>query len=155
MNADPETALLPAFELEAFLPYRLARASEAVSVDFSKVYHDRLSRTEWRVLATLAQLGKTTATVIGAHAAMHKTKVSRAVFALEKGKWLIRKTDETDRRIEWLELTRTGGKRFAALAKLALAYEARLMEELGPKNARTLLSALSHLEHIKLPNLKR
>jgi DNA-binding MarR family transcriptional regulator len=157
MTNSVETADNTSLQLEAFLPYRLVSAAEAVSLDFSHVYkakHD-LSRPEWRVLATLAQYGRTTATVIGAHAAMHKTKVSRAVFALEARKWLVRTTDDKDRRIEWLELTRTGKSRFAMLAKLALDYEARLLEALGKENAMQLLNALGKLEHVQLPNTKR
>lgn len=157
MTNNVETSDAPSLQLEAFLPYRLVSAAEAVSLDFSHVYkskHD-LSRPEWRVLATLAQYGRTTATVIGTHAAMHKTKVSRAVFALEARKWLARTTDDKDRRIEWLELTRTGKSRFAALAKLALDYEARLLLALGKENAARLLNALAKLEQVPLPNTKR
>jgi DNA-binding MarR family transcriptional regulator len=152
-----ETSDNISLQLEAFLPYRLVSAAEAVSLDFSHVYNSKhgLSRPEWRVLATLAQYGRTTATVIGAHAAMHKTKVSRAVFALEARKWLMRSSDDKDRRIEWLELTRTGKSRFATLAKLALDYEARLLHALGKENAMQLLNALAKLEHVPLPNAKR
>ena len=72
--------------LESFLPYRLNRLADAVSREFSRIYRDRygLTRPEWRLLATLGQYGTMTATAVGAHSAMHKTKVSRAVAALEK-----------------------------------------------------------------------
>ena len=49
-----------------------------------------------------------TATAIGAHSAMHKTKVSRAVAELEKRKWLTRTPDAADRRVEHLALTKAG-----------------------------------------------
>jgi DNA-binding MarR family transcriptional regulator len=144
-----ETAAL---NLEEFLPYRLARAAEAVSIDFSKIYQDKhgLSRPEWRVLATLAQFSRTTATEISAHAAMHKTKVSRAVFALEQRKWLARAADETDRRVEWLQLTKAGENRFAILAGLARQYEARLLADLGKTGSAQLLAALDKIEMLHL-----
>ena len=70
--------------LEDFLAYRIRRLADAFSLEFSRVYRDRygLSRPEWRTLATLGEFGRTTATAIGAHSSMHKTKVSRAVAAL-------------------------------------------------------------------------
>ena len=64
--------------LENFLPYRLARLSEALSAEIQPV-----NRPEWRVLAALADIGPATATALGHHSAQHKTKVSRAVRALE------------------------------------------------------------------------
>ena len=141
---------VPTLKLEEFLPYRLVRAAEAVSLDFSLIYKEKhgLSRPEWRVLATLAQFGRTTATDIGAHSAMHKTKVSRAVFELENRRWLSRKADEKDRRVEWLELTRTGRKVFATLAAPAKDYEQKLFAMLGKESAKHLLVALGKLEKL-------
>lgn len=142
--------------LEQFLPYRLNRLAEAVSRDFSKLYKDRygLTRPEWRVLATLGQYGRMTATAVGRHSAMHKTKVSRAVAALEKRKWLARAADEDDRRVEWLELTRTGRSRFAHLSGLAGDFEARLREALGAEAIAGLERALAVIETVSLPAMK-
>ena len=88
--------------LDDFLPYRLARLSEAVSNEIRTVYKDMygLNRPEWRVLAALAEIGPATATQLGTHSAQHKTKVSRAVFALETRRWLTRRADAKDRRAE-------------------------------------------------------
>jgi DNA-binding MarR family transcriptional regulator len=75
------------FDLDAFLPYRLNRAAEFVSKRFAAGYKARydMSRPEWRVLALLGARWRMTATEIGRHSGMHKTKVSRAVFSLEVG----------------------------------------------------------------------
>ncbi len=118
-----ETTETPPLVLEDFIPYRLNKAAEAVSQRFASIYRDRygLTRPEWRTLATLGQFGILTATAIGAHSSMHKTKVSRAVFALQKRRWLSRKRDDIDRRIENLELTPAGRKVYADLAKVAHA----------------------------------
>src|ERR671919_214492 len=93
--------------LKTFLPYRLNRLAEEVSNNFSRIYRDRfgITRPEWQLLATLGQYGTMTATAVGLHAAMHKTKVSRAVAALQQRHWLTRTPDDTDRRIEHLRLT--------------------------------------------------
>jgi DNA-binding MarR family transcriptional regulator len=147
---------IPTLRLEEFLPYRLVRAAEAVSLDFSRIYKEKhgLSRPEWRVLATLAQFGRATATDIGAHSAMHKTKVSRAVFELESRRWLARKADEKDRRVEWLELTKMGRNVFATLAAPARDYEAKLFAMLGKDSAKHLISALEKLERLNLPKTR-
>ena len=139
--------------LRGFLPYRLHNAAEKVSLAFAAVYkrQQELSRPEWRVLAILAQLARATATEIGAQANMHKTKVSRAVFALEERRWLARSADDADRRVEWLQLTRTGRSQFAKLSQSARQFENELVAALGDKATRRLLSALTRIEEIRLP----
>ena len=134
--------------LESFLPYRLARAAEIVSRQFAALYRQRhgMTRPEWRTLATIGQFNRITATEIGAHSSMHKTKVSRAIRALEERKWIIRQVDETDRRIEHIELTREGRKNYRELVALARTYEARLMEMLGQSGADQLVAGISAIE---------
>ena len=107
-----------AFDLEGFLPFRLHQASEAVSQSFRAVYRSDygMTRTEWRVFAQLGQYGAMTATELGISANLHKTKVSRAVFALEKRRWLKRQQDANDRRSHILHLTDGGRQAFRELA---------------------------------------
>lgn len=66
------------FDLESFLPYRLNRAAELISLSFAREYKQRyrLTRPEWRALAALGNVGRMTATEIGTHSNMHKTKVT-------------------------------------------------------------------------------
>lgn len=134
--------------LEAFLPYRLNRAAELVSREFAESYHREygLTRPEWRCLATIGQFGRTTATRIGAHSSMHKTKVSRAIYALEQQRWLKRVEDGGDRRVEHLELTPLGRARYGELVALARAYEARLAELLGQADVAALIKGLDSIE---------
>jgi DNA-binding MarR family transcriptional regulator len=134
--------------LENFLPYRLNRLADAVSREFARTYRDRhgLTRPEWRVFATLGQFGTMTATAIGAHSAMHKTKVSRAVVALEERKWLTRMPDATDRRIEHLALTKAGIAAYGEMVPLAKAFEKELLGRLKRVDATALLEGLGALE---------
>jgi DNA-binding MarR family transcriptional regulator len=136
-------------ELEAFLPYRLNRIAAAISQDFRAVYgpHHDLTIPEWRVLATLGQFEAMSAKDIGRHSAMHKTKVSRAVRALEERRWLRRRASEEDRREEILTLTAQGQKAYRQIVPKALAFERRILDELGPK-AEPLLEGLTRLEEI-------
>ena len=134
--------------LEGFLPYRLARAAETVSRQFATLYRERhgMTRPEWRTLATVGQFNRITATEIGRHSSMHKTKVSRAIRALEERKWITRQADRTDRRIEHIELTREGRQHYRDLVTLARDYEARLVGLLGEPGARQLDAGISAIE---------
>jgi DNA-binding MarR family transcriptional regulator len=140
---------MPKLELENFLPYRLNRIAAAVSQDFRSVYgpHHDLTIPEWRVLATLGQFEAMSAKAIGRHSAMHKTKVSRAVRALEGRRWLRRRPSEEDRREEILTLTTQGESAYRQIVPKALAFERRILDELGPE-AEPLLEALARLEEI-------
>ena len=139
-------------ELEAFLPYRLNRLADAVSREFSTIYRERygLTRPEWRLLATLGQYPTMTATEIGRHSAMHKTKVSRAVSALEKRRWLVRAADEADRRVEHLKLSEAGREAYRALVPLAKEFETRLLAKIGDPEREAVASALRLLEDVAL-----
>jgi DNA-binding MarR family transcriptional regulator len=136
-------------QLEQFLPYRLNRIAAAVSQDFRSVYgpHHDLTIPEWRVLATLGQFEAMSAKDIGRHSTMHKTKVSRAVRALEERRWLKRRESEEDRREEILTLTALGEKVYRDIVPKAVAFERRILDELGSE-AMPLLGALERLEHI-------
>lgn len=138
---------MPKLALETFLPYRLNRLSSAVSQRFRAVYgpHHDLTVPEWRVLATLAQFGTMTAKAIGRHSSMHKTKVSRAVRALEERRWLVRRESEQDRREESLFLTAPGLHAYAEIVPRALAFEAGILALLG-SHAEPLLEALALME---------
>ena len=135
-------------ELETFLPYRLNRLADAVSRDFSSIYRDRhgMTRPEWRLLATLGQYGTMTATEIGQHSSMHKTKVSRAVSALEKRGWLKREAHEADRRLEQLTLTKGGETIYADIVPLALAFARRLETLMNPARYAEFDHGLERLE---------
>jgi DNA-binding MarR family transcriptional regulator len=140
---------MPKLQLEAFLPYRLNRIGATVSQDFRSVYgpHHDLTVPEWRVLATLGQFEQMSAKAIGQHSAMHKTKVSRAVRALEERRWLRRHESAEDRREEILSLTPLGQKAYGQIVPKAVAFERRILEELGPE-AAAFLASLERLEHI-------
>jgi DNA-binding MarR family transcriptional regulator len=137
------------FELENFLPYRLNRAAEFVALRFAAHYKARyqLTRPEWRTLAALGSSGRSmTATEIGAHSSMHKTKVSRAVFGLEQRRWLKRQEHGRDRRFEHLALTPAGEQAYRELTELASAYQAELLAMLGMESMEALAKGLHAVE---------
>lgn len=116
------------FDLKDFLPYLLNIAGEVTSSGFQSSYKNQygMTRTEWRVLFHLGRYGDMTARDICARARTHKTKVSRAVSALERLRFLRRQKDLEDRRFETLCLTPEGYKAYKALCDKARQFDRAL-----------------------------
>ena len=121
------------FELRDFTPYLLNAAAEAQSLAFSRVYKDRygMLRTEWRVLFHLGRYGEMSAREISQRAKIHKTKVSRAVAALARKRFLERRPSAEDRRVELLALRQPGRAAFEDLSRAAAAHERALEDRIG------------------------
>ena len=136
------------FKLDTFLPYRLNLAAELVSQSFAAQYRARyrMTRPEWRALAALGSYGRMTATEIGANSSMHKTKVSRAVRALEEKRWLKRSEDPSDRRIEHRDLTPAGKRIYREMITVAHEYEQELERLLGTGGLKQLEAGLAAIE---------
>ncbi|MCK7614261.1 MarR family winged helix-turn-helix transcriptional regulator [Roseibium sediminicola] len=118
--------------LRHFLPYRLNHLAETVSKSFSKIYADSygIGIPEWRVLATLGEHEAMTARDICEATSMHKTKVSRAVAALEKRNFLQRVTNPEDQREQTLRLSADGIAVYEDIVPRALAYSKELEDAL-------------------------
>lgn len=135
------------FDLERFLPYLLNQAAEATSRSFQEVYRTTygMTRTQWRVLANLGRFGAMTARDICRISHIEKTKVSRAIAALETAGMLARRPSEQDRRAEILTLTPMGEARFAELGRHAIAHDRQVRQRLGPEVAEQLAAVLRRL----------
>ena len=139
-----------AFDLGDFLPYLLNRAAEETSLGYEVIYRERygMLRTEWRVLFHLGRHGEMTARDICDRARLHKTKVSRAVSALESKRFLTRATLEQDRRLEALRLSASGSAAYRTLSSAARRYDASLAASLEPEEERVLRQCLSRLANL-------
>lgn len=140
-------------DLHRFLPYRIDRLSEAVSRHFSDVYRDAhaMTRPEWKVFAHLGQERSLTAREIVRRTGLHKTKVSRAVTSLEMRRWIARRRDVDDRRIEHLSLTKAGRSHYERLTDRMREREAGLLEQLSDGEHRAVDDALAILERTIKP----
>ncbi len=138
------------FDLASFLPFELHQASEAQSQSFAKIYREKydMTRTEWRVFAHLGEAEMMTATEITQASKLHKTKISRAVFSLEKRGWLIRTTDAEDRRINSLMLSKSGRSVYKELSAEAFAFNKKIEKILGAKEFADGLAVLRRLQQI-------
>src|SRR5262249_23476345 len=148
MNVKASKSATPLLELEHFLPYRLNVVAESVSRALSRLYAERygIGVPEWRVIATLGEHGRMTAQQVGAHSRMHKTKVSRAVAALDEKGLIARESNEEDMREAFLALTGRGMHVYRDLVPRALAFERALNKSLGNGERAHLIAILRRLE---------
>lgn len=134
----------PDFDLADFLPYLLNQAAEAASLGFQKIYRNDygMLRTEWRILFHLGRYGDMTATEIGARSSIHKTKISRAVSALEAKRFLSRAGSDSDRRSARLSLTAAGQAAYRNLVRQAADYDRSLADRFTEEEQKTLRKCL-------------
>ena len=137
-------------QIQDFMPYLLNRAAETTSQDFQKTYKDRygMLRTEWRILFHLGRYGDLTAKQICSMADLHKTKVSRAVSALARKRFLVRTQVPTDRRNELLALTKQGQSTFDHLQREATVYNETLMASFTADEQQVLRQCLKKMARL-------
>jgi len=135
-------------KLDAYLPYRLSVASNAVSGLIARAYQDRFGLTipQWRLVTVLAEDGALTQGQIVARTVMDKVTVSRAAQGLVKRRLVSRADHHADGRSHVLELTAEGRRLYAEIAPLALAYEAALIAGLSPDEVGLLKRLLTRLQ---------
>jgi DNA-binding MarR family transcriptional regulator len=129
--------------LDAFLPYRLSVASNAVSTRISASYRKRfgLKVPEWRLIAILAESSEMTPQALGNTARIDKISVSRAAAALIERGLIAARDNPEDGRSHLLALTADGQALYAEIAPAALAMETQLLSSFSPEE-RALLDAL-------------
>ena len=139
-------------DLEDFLPYLLNRAAEKSSMGFQQIYKTSygMTRMEWRVLFHLGRYGQMTAKDICTLGDLHKTKVSRAVAALEAKQFLHRIPDEDDRRFEQLSLSRGGTDAYEKLRQEAGQFNAKLSSQFSAKDHDSLIKILRKISSYSL-----
>ena len=135
------------YDLQDFLPYLLNQAADVSSLGFQRYYKARygMLRTEWRVIFHLGRYGDMTAKQICERARIHKTKVSRAVAALESKRFLEREQRANDRRLETLRLTRAGHAAFGDLFTEAQRFDQRLMAPFSEDERAILRRCLTQI----------
>jgi DNA-binding MarR family transcriptional regulator len=135
-------------KLDAYLPYRLSVASNAVSRLIARAYEDRFGLTvpQWRLICVLAEEKGATQGAIVARTGMDKVTVSRAAQGLANRHLIGRSDHHADGRSHVLKLTREGGRLYDEIAPLALAYEAALISGLSPDEVALLKRLLMRLQ---------
>lgn len=136
------------FDIDNFLPYRLSRVAERLSAHFMRFsgVGEDISWAEWQVLWSLGERIHKTAKAISGHSGLTKTKISRAVKALEDRRWLERRRDHDDRRFELLALTSLGMEGYAVLKSRAGDYQRWLEGAVDMPYLRAIDEGLSGVE---------
>lgn len=143
-NGDTE---VEAFDLKNFLPYLLNISGEVTSSGFQTSYKSQygMTRTQWRVVFHLGRYGEMSARDICTRARTHKTKVSRAVSALEEIRFLKRQKNLDDRRFETLCLTADGYKAYKTLCGRAGQFDRELSAKFTSEENAILRRCLRQL----------
>jgi DNA-binding MarR family transcriptional regulator len=138
----------PRLRLDAYLPYRLSVAANAVSDLIARAYQARFGLTipQWRLVAVLGEDGPMTQQALCARTVMDKVTVSRAAAALNQRGLTARTPNAADGRSHRLGLTREGAALYAEVAPTALSFEAEMLEALTPFEQQTAHSLLRRLE---------
>lgn len=134
--------------LDAFIPYRLSVASNAVSTRISASYRKRfgLKVPEWRLIAILAEGSEMTPQALGNAARIDKISVSRAAAALIERGLIVARDNPGDGRSHLLALTADGQALYAEIAPAALAMEAELLAHFSPEERAQLDALLRRIE---------
>jgi DNA-binding MarR family transcriptional regulator len=147
-----EDAHTEVFQLDEFLPHRLAVASDAVARLIARHHLARsgLAMPEWRLLAAVGRFGVLSPTAAGERTAMDKVKVSRAATSLVARGMLRQAKDPDDGRGRLLRLTRKGTTLYSDVAATAGEIEQALMAGVTKTEWSTLHRTLGKLSsHVR------
>jgi DNA-binding MarR family transcriptional regulator len=134
--------------LDAFLPYQLSVASNAVSGAVANAYvtHFGLRIPEWRLIAVLAEEDGLSQQAVVARTEMDKMTVSRAAQALATRGLVTRVRHGSDGRSHALALSEAGRALYAQIAPKALEMEERLLDGLSAREIEALKTTLNKLK---------
>jgi DNA-binding MarR family transcriptional regulator len=134
--------------LDAFLPFQLSVASNAVSSAIARAYvaHFGLRIAEWRLIAVLAEEEGLTQQALVARTEMDKMTVSRAAQALAERGLVSRLRHGGDARSNVLALSDEGRALYGQIAPKALEMEAALLKGLTAREVDTLKATLQKLK---------
>ncbi|MDM0012010.1 MarR family winged helix-turn-helix transcriptional regulator [Variovorax sp. J22P168] len=141
--------------LEEYVPYKLALLSSRLSHGLESACEREcgISRTDWRVLASIAQQeGCPAASLVDPHI-MDAVAVHRAVRRLETAGLVVAKAVEADRRMRLLMTTASGRKVYETLVPYALELEERMLSALPESNRAQFAASLGKLLSIPIEDL--
>jgi len=124
---------LPDFELETYVPYQMTVLAARLSDHLAKHYESKFGITiaEWRVLLNVGYSKQSSIRDIERRVSLGKSKVSRAASRLESKGYITKVTDEDDRRLLRLSLSKDGEQLLQELIPIANAFQSELKEVLS------------------------
>lgn len=135
-------------KLDAYLPYRLSVASNAVSRLVARAYEERFGLTipQWRLVCVLAEDGPSARGAIVSRTFMDAITVGRSARGLLKRRLIEQAAPGRSGRDRRLALTQEGERLHGEIAPLAMAYEAALIAGLAPAEVALLKRLLVRLQ---------
>ena len=118
--------------LDEYLPYLLRRADQTLSAPFYAVLNRYgVARSEWRVLAVLAESGEVGVVDLANAALSPQPTVTHALRRLEERGLVVRKHGPDDRRQRLVSITPNGTHLAATLTAEARALEVEQLADAG------------------------
>jgi len=114
------------------LAYKSSRLANMLSTSLADAYKDMgITVPQWRVLATLGELGELTAKAIGLHTHLDKVTVSRALTQLSEKKLISRTVSKKDARAVDISLSNEGSAVYKTLIEIVEAWQADTLSKLN------------------------
>ena len=135
-------------KLDAFLPYRLSIASNAVSEAVATAYQALfgLRIPEWRLIAVIAEHDGITQQALVSATRMDKVSVSRAAIALVERGLVQRRPNTQDQRSHLLSLSDAGRALYDDVAPKALALERQVFAGFATSELEAFSAMLTRIE---------
>jgi DNA-binding MarR family transcriptional regulator len=149
MQAFPDAGALRApRSLDDLLLYRLSRAARAGSGMATRLVEGGfgITRREWGMIATLAQEGEMTSSMLATHLHLDRVRTSRGLRSLVEKKLVERRQDSEDRREVHVRLSASGQQLFGQLFPRIAGLNTDLLEGIAPAHLEIFLQCLRHLE---------
>lgn len=139
---------MTALKLNAFLPYRMSIASNAVSDAVASAYRNLfgLRIPEWRLVAVLAEGGAMSQQALCGRTRMDKVTVSRAAIGLVERGLVARAANPIDQRSHLVALTQEGWQLYEQVAPKALELERQLFASFSDAEKEQLAAMLERIE---------
>jgi len=103
-----------------------------LSASLADAYKDMgITVPQWRILATLGELGELTAKAIALHTHLDKVTVSRAVTLLSEKKLIKRTVSKKDARAVDISLSHEGSTVYKTLIEIVEAWQADTLTKLN------------------------
>lgn len=119
------------------LAYKSSRLANMLSTSLADAYKDMgITVPQWRVLATLGELGELTAKAIARHTHLDKVTVSRAVTQLSEKKLINRTVSKKDARAVDISLSDKGKAVYIKLVEIVEAWQADTLSQLSGNISR-------------------
>jgi DNA-binding MarR family transcriptional regulator len=111
--------------LQGHMAYRLTQAAHSLSARFVALLRERdLSVAQWRVLASLHDLGSASVQDLMQHTLYQQATLSKLVQRMQLAGWLVSRVDPADKRVRQIRLTTAGQQLTTLLVRQARRLEA-------------------------------